>query len=116
MIDLKEQHLSFLSGSNLLIDYVILLRSRHFFLKILIPTSSSKKLIQNLFFRRKLIPILKNIIDVPIDIKGIFVQSHEPLFHRQKVLNEMIMETQTKIVVNYDCDVILPIQSYVKAL
>lgn len=66
-------------------------------------------------FQKEAVPILKEILDVPIDIKGIFVQSHEPLFHRQKVLNEMIMEAKTKIVVNYDCDVILPIQSYVKA-
>ena len=42
----------------------------------------------------------------------VFEQSDEPLFHRQKVLNEMIMQSDTEIVVNYDCDVILPIPSY----
>jgi len=63
-------------------------------------------------FRRDALPILKEICEVPIDVKHIFVQSDEPLFHRQKVLNEMIMETKTEIVINYDCDVILPIDSY----
>ena len=36
-----------------------------------------------------------------------FLNTDEPLFHRQKVLNEMIMVASTEIVVNYDCDVIL---------
>lgn len=48
-------------------------------------------------------------------INHIFEQSSEPLFHRQKVLNEMVMESNTEIVVNYDCDVILPIESYLQA-
>lgn len=63
-------------------------------------------------FARDAFPILQNICEVPVDVKHIFVQSYEPLFHRQKVLNEMVMESDTDIVVNYDCDVILPIQSY----
>ena len=48
-------------------------------------------------------------------INHIFEQSEEPLFHRQKILNEMIVASQTEIVVNYDCDVILPVDSYIKA-
>ena len=44
-----------------------------------------------------------------------FVKSDEPSFHRQKVLNDMIMEAKTDVVVNYDCDIILPITSYVQA-
>ena len=50
-----------------------------------------------------------------VNINHIFEESDEPLFHRQRVLNEMIMEVETEIVVNYDCDVILPINSYVTA-
>lgn len=41
-----------------------------------------------------------------------FEQSDSPSFHRQKVLNDMLMQTTTKVVVNYDCDVILPILTY----
>jgi hypothetical protein len=63
-------------------------------------------------FKRDALPILKDILDVDIDIKHIFEYSEEPLFHRQKVLNEMIMEVDTEIVINYDCDAILPIESY----
>ena len=37
-------------------------------------------------------------------------------FHRTKVLNDMIMMATTDIVVNYDCDIILPLSSYTKAI
>lgn len=46
------------------------------------------------------------------NLTHIFEQSEEQLFHRQKVLNEMIIQSETEIVVNYDCDVILPLSSY----
>ena len=65
-------------------------------------------------FQRDALPILQDIVEGGIfkNFHHIFEKSDEPLFHRQKVLNEMIMETDTEIVVNYDCDVILPIESY----
>lgn len=44
-----------------------------------------------------------------------FVKSDAPSFHRQKILNDMIMEAKTEVVVNYDCDIILPIASYTQA-
>ena len=56
--------------------------------------------------------IYENCGDVRENINHIFVESNEPLFHRQKILNEMIMKSDTEIVVNYDCDVVLPIESY----
>jgi hypothetical protein len=63
-------------------------------------------------FQRDALPILKDILDVDININHIFEKSSEPSFHRQRVLNEMIMEANTEIVVNYDCDVLLPVSSY----
>lgn len=63
-------------------------------------------------FQRDALPVLKDILDVEVNIQHIFEKSDEPLFHRQKVLNEMIVEAKTDIVVNYDCDVILPTESY----
>jgi hypothetical protein len=63
-------------------------------------------------FERDALPILKSILDVDVNINHIFEKSDAPLFHRQRVLNEMIMEADTKIVVNYDCDAILPLESY----
>jgi hypothetical protein len=66
-------------------------------------------------FQKEALPILKDILEVDINIHHIFEKSDNPSFHRQMVLNEMIFESNTKVVVNYDCDVLLPIQSYLKA-
>jgi hypothetical protein len=66
-------------------------------------------------FEKNALPILKDILDVDVKVNHIFEQSDEPLFHRQKVLNEMIVSANTKIVVNYDCDVLLPLGSYYEA-
>ena len=65
-------------------------------------------------FKKEALPILEDIVEVNIweNFNFIFEYSEDPLFHRQRVLNEMIDITETPIVVNYDCDVILPKQSY----
>ena len=44
-----------------------------------------------------------------------FEHTTAPTFHRQRVLNDMIMESKTDIVVNYDCDILLPVESYLSA-
>ena len=59
-------------------------------------------------FAERALPQLESFFGVA-KVKHIFEESDEPLFHRQRVLNEMIMEADTEIVVNYDCDVILPL-------
>jgi len=66
-------------------------------------------------FEKDALPVLEDILDCDIGVKHVFEKSEEPLFHRQKVLNEMIMEAKTEIVVNYDCDVLLPLNSYLEA-
>ena len=65
-------------------------------------------------FQTEVLPIFEEILEVDLwkNFHHIFERSEEPLFHRQRVLNEMIAECDTDIVVNYDCDVILPMKSY----
>ena len=65
-------------------------------------------------FQEQAMPILEEIVEGDIwkNFNFIFERSDAPLFHRQRVLNEMIMEADTDIVVNYDCDAILPKESY----
>ena len=65
-------------------------------------------------FQRDAIPLLEEILDFNIwqNFNYIFEKSDEPLFHRQRILNEMIIESDTHIVVNYDADAILPKESY----
>lgn len=66
-------------------------------------------------FEKEALPILKDILDVDVNINHIFEKSNSLSFHRQKILNEMITEANTEIVVNYDCDVLLPITSYTES-
>jgi len=52
---------------------------------------------------------LKNLVHV-------FEQTDEYTFHRTRLLNDMTMMADTKIVVNYDSDILLPKPSYIKAV
>jgi hypothetical protein len=74
-----------------------------------------KEVDEESLFIGNVVPVLKDFFDVDTHIFHIFEKSNEQLFHRQKVLNEMIMEAKTEIVVNYDCDVLLPLDSYREA-
>lgn len=66
-------------------------------------------------FHEKALPQIKDFCGDISNLTHVFEQSDLPSFHRQKVLNDMIMMSTTQVVVNYDCDVILPIASYIQA-
>jgi predicted glycosyltransferase involved in capsule biosynthesis len=53
------------------------------------------------------------ITDIPC--KYIFMKTSSPYFHRTMMLNFMAKQAETPIIVNYDCDVLLPIENYVEA-
>jgi hypothetical protein len=59
-------------------------------------------------------PLIESISDIK-NLTYIFEENYEEHFHRTRLLNEMILETTTDIVVNYDSDIILPISSYIQA-
>lgn len=58
--------------------------------------------------------VSKNNNDIS-KIELLFYKTNSSLFHRTFYLNEMLMKSKTYITINYDCDVILPIDSYIKA-
>ena len=60
------------------------------------------------------LPLIESIVDTK-NLTYIFEENYDEHFHRTRLLNEMILQTTTDIVVNYDSDIILPISSYVKA-
>lgn len=66
-------------------------------------------------FLESALPQVEEFCERKIDINHIFEKSDDPSFHRQKVLNDMLMEVETDIVVNYDCDILLPKKSYLDA-
>ena len=65
-------------------------------------------------FEEEAMPILDDIVEGTIwnNFNFTFEKTDKPLFHKTKILNEMIMEADTDIVISYDCDAILPKESY----
>ena len=63
-------------------------------------------------FESQALPQIKEFCGDVSCINHIFEKSHESLFLREKILNEMLVLTKTKVVVNYDCDVVFPLESY----
>ena len=45
----------------------------------------------------------------------IFHKNNNPLFHHTRMLNEMARWAETDIIVNYDCDVIFPLDRYINS-
>lgn len=64
-------------------------------------------------FEQYAFPQIKEFLEYdPVNLTHIFEQSNDPVFYRMKILNEMISISDTSIVVNYDCDVLLPVNTY----
>jgi len=60
------------------------------------------------------LPTIKSIADTS-NLTYQYEENHDDHFHRTRLLNEMVLDATTEIVVNYDSDIILPISSYVTA-
>ena len=65
-------------------------------------------------FKFRAIPEIKKYADIS-NLEYLYEESNEPLFCKSKVLNDLIIAADTKIVANYDADCILPISSYYDA-
>lgn len=66
----------------------------------------------NFLFRA--LPTIKKYVDVS-NLTSLYEESNEPLFCKSKVLNDLIVASETKFVANYDTDCILPLDSYYNA-
>lgn len=66
-------------------------------------------------FADRALPQIQEFCEDVSCIRHIFEQSDDPLFLREKILNEMLVETTTKVVVNYDCDVLFEPEVYLEA-
>ena len=67
-------------------------------------------------FREKALPQITEFCDGDVEqIQYHFENNDNPHFHRQRILNDMLMKSKTKVVVNYDCDILLPMKSYLGA-
>jgi hypothetical protein len=68
-------------------------------------------------FEEYALPIIKRLVNTS-SLRHIFENETrtDDAFHRTKVLNDMVMEASTDIVVNYDTDIVLPLDSYTQAI
>ena len=66
-------------------------------------------------FQQYAAPELEKLVPDLSPITLLFEESEEPIFHRTRILNDMLLESTTDVVVNYDTDVIFPINSYLQA-
>jgi hypothetical protein len=69
-------------------------------------------------FQQWALPVIKRIVGDTSGLNYIFEKHsrNDDAFHRTKVLNDMVLLADTKIVVNYDSDIILPVSSYLEAV
>lgn len=84
-----------LENLELVIEYL----TYHFDTNIIVKEVSEQSVLANLPFIQK--------------VKYIYGFSDQEVFHRTKILNDMLEMTETKFFCNYDCDVLFPVQSYI---
>ena len=64
-------------------------------------------------FREQVVPVFEKIFGKVTDnIIHIFEQSEEQFFHKTRILNDLLIASDTEIIYNYDVDVVYPISSY----
>ena len=68
-------------------------------------------------FLENVLPQVKAFLEVDEipNLIHVFENTTDAEFHRTRYLNEMTHMATTKVVVNYDCDIILPVETYIKA-
>lgn len=66
-------------------------------------------------FEQNVLSQVKEFVGRDINLIHIFEKSDDSVFYRMHILNEMLAMTKTDVVINYDCDVLMPIQTYVSA-
>ena len=69
-------------------------------------------------FKEEALPQISEYVEDAIEnLTHIFEESDpdDPVFYRMRYLNEMLHMCDTPVVANYDCDVLMPIQTYLEA-
>ena len=69
-------------------------------------------------FQKEALPQITEYVEDAIEnLTHVFEKSDpdDPVFYRMRYLNEMLHMCDTPVVANYDCDVLMPIQTYLEA-
>lgn len=65
-------------------------------------------------FKNNAIPEIQKYVDIS-NLEYLYEKSQDPWFCKSKVLNDLIVASNTKVVANYDADAIIPIEAYFNA-
>ena len=82
---------------------------RHVPAKVIVKESSGRDT-----FRFRALPEIKKHANTE-NLTYLFEENNDPLFCKSKVLNDLIVAADTKVVANYDTDCILPVSAYKEA-
>lgn len=66
-------------------------------------------------FKFRALPEIKKRVKDVSNLRHIFEESSDPLFHKTRILNDLILAADTKILCSHDVDVVYPRQSHESA-
>ena len=91
---------------------ILIYLTRNFDTKVIV-----KEVDESSVYEREVLPVLEQALEPQMlgCITHIFEKSDEFTFHRTKILNDMLWMVDTPVVVNYDSDILLPLESYINA-
>ena len=91
---------------------ILIYLARNFDTKIIV-----KEVDESSVYEREVLPILEQALEPEWleCITHIFEKSDDFTFHRTKILNDMLWMVDTPVVVNYDSDILLPLETYINA-
>ena len=62
-------------------------------------------------FKFRALPVIQKYVNTN-QLTHIFEESDEKFFHKTRILNDLLVASDTPIVYNHDVDVVLPVESY----
>jgi len=65
-------------------------------------------------FKFRALPVIQKYTNTS-NLVHIFEESEEKFFHKTRILNDLLVASETEIVYNHDVDVVLPVGSYISA-
>ena len=65
-------------------------------------------------FKFRSLPVIKKYVAVD-NLTHIFEENDDKFFHKTRILNDLLVASETEIVYNHDVDVVLPKSSYESA-
>jgi len=69
-------------------------------------------------FQEEALPQISEYVEDAIDNLTHMFEKKDPdddVFYRMRYINEMLHKADTPVIANYDCDVLMPIQTYLEA-